>query len=546
MNQIASCDTRNGKNATKSVSNNLLKTNTNAERVRLWHLNKVIGQHLCPVALPLESMILPRWKDKELRCQLNRHSLSLELRFYFLALADLVSPLQGWKIGFITVNFSESVTQALTDKDKRSKAGAYANRINRRLKYRGVQAHWYGVLEDQKGNLHSHCIIAYHERDESTVKECFKQDTDMVYSGCRLQHRYKQRSRSNSKPQLKSQLFFHTDALGGFELAPIDIGAADYMSKSLEKKSSYMDIGSCRIFVPNQLRSSARSLYEAAWTQQKRLKSNQSKLTGLNCHQSLTYLLKGWKPNVSPADDRLYDEHATEIDDQLAWNEFRNSEPQYDWEYEETDPGVDAYWETKKLAKEKMRERDYENLITAVDWLLKQLELRDALHTELAYEQNMADAELLFRQQRQCHQPRERDYERSVADAEVIQDEPFDPCFATATDLTTKKHDKMALADATIRTSAKVGRKWQHAPSLSQRMSSTALHMSRIDLKLALESRQPQRDTLRYLFSKTSLKRSPSLLAPDRAWRRREELPQLFKGELRHSNTTDPPFLNSG
>ncbi|CAM3622510.1 hypothetical protein [Halomonas lysinitropha] len=292
---------KRGKNAPSGVSHSLLPTRSNAERVRLWHLHQVLGQHGSPVALSLQSIQLDRWKEKTLCHRIGNHSISPELRFYYLALEDLVSKTEGWKLGFITVNFSDKVTKKLAREAKLTVAGANAKTVNERLRKLGVSCKWFSVIEDHKGNLHSHCVIGYHQDDEAAVRSCFKLDTDNKGSGFRLQHTYKQRPRKISKQTVKAQVFTNRDGLGDYRMSAIDIGSADYISKTLENQSNYMDSGRCRIYVPNQIRTSAENRYESARTKQNRLTARNPAVSNLSCHQAMTYLHHAWIPKIVSA-----------------------------------------------------------------------------------------------------------------------------------------------------------------------------------------------------------------------------------------------------
>lgn len=365
---------------------------TDCERVRRWHLKKSIGQLDCSTEVDFGDMTLPSWSIKNHCRTFSKYSLSLKLRFYYLSLIQLVLELPGWKVGFITVNLSEQLTQTLAQSHGRSIANTYANRVNRRLKKAGVNAHWFGVLEDQKGNLHSHCLVAHHTDDETELKNCFRADGGLTNSSCRLQHTYKQRRRGQRTMRVLRQKFTHSDALGDYIIANIDIGAADYMSKSLYEPSDYMEVGNNRIYCPNALRSSAEKRYETIRAMQKRLMGSKKGLQRLNSHQSLTLLHRGWPPTIEPDSDERYEAQALELDELAAWEEFRNSGNDFDWEYEESDAGVEAYWAAKKLATVKIRERDYEHLINEVEWLIEKQQRREAQAEELIYEQNEIDA----------------------------------------------------------------------------------------------------------------------------------------------------------
>lgn len=411
-----------GKNAPEQAGFPSSALRSNAERVRLWHLYHAFGQHLSPVALPLQSFQLERWKDKTLRYKVGRHSLSPELRFYSLGLNTLIEQRPDWKVSFITVNFSNMVTEKLAQAAARTIAGTYAGVVNKRLKKAGIAADWFCVLEDHLGNLHSHCIVAHLLDDEAAVKDCFKQDTVLTNSGIRIQDTYKQRPRKNSKPFVKNQSFINSDALGDYRLAALDIGLADYLSKTLEKKSRYMDKGRCRIYVPNQVRTSAKNLYDAARIKQLRITGNDSALTKLTCHQSMTYLHFGWIPNVSAGEDRQFEQQAIEIDEHLTWQEFRKSASVYDWQYEENALEEQSINEAKQLMAWDSSERVYEKTVTEAESALENRFQFDE-PSEREYEESLAEAAVAWKRYIKVQELSERDYEMLVEQAEAVLEE---------------------------------------------------------------------------------------------------------------------------
>lgn len=396
------------------------KSRSNAERVRLWHLYLTIGQHLCPVvALPIESISLKNWARKTLRQTFDGHSLSLELRLYFMTLHYLVSNTAGWKLAFITVNLSKSMTDKLAREAARAPATKHADLVNKRLKKLGIDARWFGVLEDHRGNLHTHCAVAYHQDDEQAVKACFGQDTDLVNSGYRLQHTYKQRCKAMTKPHLLQQHYPHQDALGNYRHAQVDVGVADYMSKHLEKRSRYMDAGKCRIYASKPIRSESSERYERARIKQQRITSAKTDLSGLTVHQALSYLLHGWIPEVDPEADRRYEQHASEIDELIAWQEFRSSSPDYDWQYEEGDAELNTYVETERWTSTEPSERDHELNVLVADaaWTCG---LESQAPSEHEFDQILAEAALQARQEWNARQPSEREYDQIMLEVDAF------------------------------------------------------------------------------------------------------------------------------
>ncbi len=365
-------------------------------------------------------MYLRDWDLKPLRVDFDGYSMSLDLRFYYKTLFNLVESTAGWKLAFITVNFSDEVTNRIACAAARAAATYYADLINKRLRKRGVDAQWFCVLEDHEGNLHSHCLVAYHEDDESAIRDCFKQDKAPTASGYRVQFSYKQRIRTWTKPSIKRQVFTNADGLRKFRLAPIDIGIADYMSKTLDKPSRYMDPGRGRIYASRGIRGQAKKLYTAARTRQQRLRSNKVDLSQLTLHQSMTYLYRGWIPaKIDPEDDLRYELQASEIDDLMAWGDFRNSSPAYDWQYEEGDADLNDYLAAQRDLAADPSERDYERAVLAAEAAWDK-ELKSAEPSEYEYDQNVSESILQARQQWEAQQLSEADYDRLMLEVDAL------------------------------------------------------------------------------------------------------------------------------
>lgn len=421
MNQTSPVSSPSANYAPRVHQNQQHETLSSPDRVWRWHLNQVIGQHLCPVALPTESITLKPWGKKTLRETFNGHSLSLELRFYFMTLYYLVRNTAGWKLGFITVNFSQSMTDKLAKEAARAPATKHADLVNKRLRKLGIDVRWFGVLEDHQGNLHSHSVVAYHEDDEKALKVCFGQDTDLKNSGYRLQHIYKQRCKTMTKPHLLQQPFPYQDARGKFRHAQIDVAVADYMSKTLEKSSRYMDAGRCRIYVPKVVRSQSSERYEQARIKQQRMTSAKTDLSGLSLHQSMTFLYRGWIPVIEEDADQRYEEQAAEIEEWMDRNDFQNNSPAYDWQYEEGDAELDAYLEVERWMAAEPSEHDYEQAVLAAEAAWER-ELRALELSEAEYDWVVSEAAFLARQQWKARQLSERDYDLLMLEVDAFLD----------------------------------------------------------------------------------------------------------------------------
>ncbi|MDX5976215.1 hypothetical protein [Vreelandella alkaliphila] len=406
MKKSKKCASRTVRTSTKEVNNSLLINHSNADRVRRWHLPHAIGQHFSQFKATADNLIIKRWKDQQLRQVLNGRSISLELRFYFLVLCELIDQRDGWTLGFLTVNFSQALSEKIANEKTRSPAGKYANRINKKFREHGVRALWFGVLEDHKGNLHCHGLIGFHKDDEAKLKQCLKVDTDKD-SGIKLQTSYKKRPSPNSHTVTTSK----SENCNIFQEANIDIGAADYISKALEKKSDYMEKGKCRIYAPNELRSTAHSRYEEMRSKQNRFRSATFDTTTLNCHQALTYLLKGWVPEtIDPGQARLDEQRIIDIDNALAWEHFRNSEPSYDWQYEEDDPSVDAYFDAEQEIAEGLSEGEYDRVVEEAERFIDQSAPTGEM-TEGEYDWLMSEIAVIAKEQEKARSLSEGQYE---------------------------------------------------------------------------------------------------------------------------------------
>ncbi|MGM0694942.1 MAG: hypothetical protein ACQEUN_16295 [Pseudomonadota bacterium] len=201
---------------------------------------------------------IPTWGKKDLVEQLRGTlRLSRELRAAFSVLSDLrAEHPDDCEIAAVMVSFSESAARKLikksSDKDpsekKRSTAGEYELLVNKRMRDRKVPAAWFGVIGYERNprrvdfltnpysGLHAHCIIAYDQADRDSLKEIFAMD----------------------KSPARNSMSWVTEFEGG----PVNVGAADYLSKHFHQDCPFMNAGRNRVYVPNPISSEARKNYE--------------------------------------------------------------------------------------------------------------------------------------------------------------------------------------------------------------------------------------------------------------------------------------------
>lgn len=410
MEKAKKCASRTVKIPIKKVSKPLLTSFSNPDRARRWHLQHAIGHHFDKFKVPVDHLEIKRWKDQPLKQELGGLSISLQMRFFAQALQEKTVQQDGWMLGFLTVNFSQALTENIANEKTRSPAGKYANRVNNKFRKHGVRAEWFGALEDHKGNLHCHGLIGFHKDDASKIKRCLKADTDMA-SGIRLQTTYSLRRQKRPSPVGKQLSTAKTHISDLPQEVNVDMGAPDYMSKTLEKHSKYMDTGKCRLYVPNWLRSAAELRFEDMRNKQNRFRSAPFDTTTLNCHQALTYMLRGWVPEaISAYEARLDEQRITDIDENLAWEHFRNSEPAYDWQYEEDDPSFDAYFDAVQEMAEGLSEGEYDRVVEEAEHLIDQSANTEEM-TEGEYDWLMSEIAVIAKEHEKARSLSEGQYE---------------------------------------------------------------------------------------------------------------------------------------
>ncbi|WP_083007091.1 hypothetical protein [Halomonas sp. GT] len=201
----------------------------------------------------IKDLYIPEWDKKPLSEKDGKLSFSRGLRSFHQVLEQVRRSASDCRLAAVTVTLSEKSARqmvASSKKNERSFINTHANRINKRLRDRGIPAAWFGVVEDcgdrgraKLSGLHVHMTVAYHVEDEVEIKAVFRKD---------------KRDGNNSFMTWKVE----------HEGRPISISWSDYQSKDLFKRSDYLSKGSERIFAPKDIRAEAKQLYE---TRRKRL-----------------------------------------------------------------------------------------------------------------------------------------------------------------------------------------------------------------------------------------------------------------------------------
>lgn len=295
----------------------------NADRARAWLHRQATGNDLGPV-VNIQDPATPSWKRLKTREQVSNLSVSPELRAYYAVLHDLRQSHPDCRLAFVTLNFSEKAARQLAArarKEGRTLATIYGKRVTRWLREAGIPAGYFAVIEDTGGEgradrhsnpfsgLHVHALIAYHVDDEDSLKAVFRKDRNDTNNGMMWQQTY----RKKWKGQGDFNDFTGLDEEGNrYRVALVNVGAADYMSKYLQRFSRHMAAGESRIYCPNDLRTAAKQRYERLRQRVINLDRHRQQLAGCTLHEVLSFVLN----------DRM-----------LSW---RDPEPVYDWEYEES------------------------------------------------------------------------------------------------------------------------------------------------------------------------------------------------------------------
>ncbi|XKH61349.1 hypothetical protein LG290_06375 [Halomonas sediminis] len=245
-----------GKNATFITPNDHASHSINPATTRSRAYRYAVYDDLQPLHA-LTYRPIPSWKEKKLVEQLcGSLYLSRELRAYFSVLNNLREEHTDCELAAVMVSFSQEAAQRLVQKsssigtteNRRSIAGVYELLINKRLSDRGIPAAWFGIIGYQRNprrvdfltnpysGMHTHCIVAYHREDKDLLKEVFRKDKSLA----------------------KNSMSWDTEYNGG----PINVGAADYLSKHINQPCPFMETGRNRLYAPNDLKKIAKFSYE--------------------------------------------------------------------------------------------------------------------------------------------------------------------------------------------------------------------------------------------------------------------------------------------
>lgn len=190
---------------------------------------------------------LPNPKKRSGPINIGKLKLSYQLRYLFKALLQWKETRADHKIMFATVLFSR-VTEDKLNKAKKGPVSAYGDRLSKAFKNLDNETNFFFTLEKGKSlnkRLHAHILIAYHPDDFDTLEALLKKDAINTGSGVKTQHHYI--LKHPAKPGSAEYEILELDEEHGlcsykkdengnyYKKLPIDVGAADYISKDLSK-----------------------------------------------------------------------------------------------------------------------------------------------------------------------------------------------------------------------------------------------------------------------------------------------------------------------
>jgi len=258
------------------------------------------------------ALSIPDWSKKEpMEEKAKNRFFSREMRAVFQVMDGLRRQHPDLRMAWVTVNLSDKAAKRVGAGKatfKRQPAKAYADAIRKRAERLSAERNeepigyiLMTVLEDASNSphkkrlmleghdfkqefpgLHAHSLVLYFAEDEEAVKRVFKAD------------------RNESRKAVRWAM---TNSAGG----PVDVGAADYMSKDLFSSSKHLIRGRGRLYYPRELNQEARQLYSddlpKLMAPLKRLEDDQAMLLDLRPAHAMRYVRTG----VLPSNERTYD-----------------------------------------------------------------------------------------------------------------------------------------------------------------------------------------------------------------------------------------------
>lgn len=280
-------------------------------RMRAQLVQRATGTCVEPVG-GIASLSIPDWSRKEpVEEKAKNRFFSREMRAVFQVMDGIRREHPDLRLAWVTVNFSDKAAKRVGAGKttlKKQPAKAYADAIAKRAKRLSAERDeepvvyiLMTVLEDASNSrhkkrlmsegfdpkqqfpgLHAHSLVLYFAEDEEVIKRVFKADRNDTRNAVR---------------------WAMTNRAG----YPVDVGAADYMSKDLFSPSKHLIRGRGRLYYPRDLNQEARQLYAKKAAEfmapLKRLEDDQAMLLDLRPAHAMRYVRTG----KLPSDDRTYD-----------------------------------------------------------------------------------------------------------------------------------------------------------------------------------------------------------------------------------------------
>lgn len=206
---------------------------------------------------------------------------SLYLTDFFRSISHLDDKKQKSFLVFITVKFALATAEGLMS-CRKSPASAYGDIL--RARFKGLSVDYFLVMEGSTPtDLHAHIIMSFCNEDENTIRELLRKDVNDD-SGVMIQTTYRRylNAEPDSQRWHENELdieygisqYTKIDAKGRwYRECPVDVGAADYISKELAMP--LMGSTGRRLYAPRRVAKLAKELGEQAYQLSKESKKLQ-------------------------------------------------------------------------------------------------------------------------------------------------------------------------------------------------------------------------------------------------------------------------------
>ncbi|MGI1671823.1 MAG: hypothetical protein K6L74_16075 [Neptuniibacter sp.] len=263
----------------------------NPRILRALNKKKITGNDLAPVDtsntnIPSTDSLpsLPHIKKREglIKFASGRRKLSYQLRYLFKALHLWTEEREGHKISFATVHF-DLLTERKLMSAKKGSVAAYGDRLSKALQSLNNESNFFLTLEHGKSankRLHAHILISYHPDDFEHLKDLLKKGANNTGTGIKIQHTYSLKHPAkpgtddyvNLEEELaKGICSYDKNSKGEFVVElPVNMGAADYMSKDLAKK--VVTAKKRAFYAPRSLTKISNDLWKKSYEDQKALR----------------------------------------------------------------------------------------------------------------------------------------------------------------------------------------------------------------------------------------------------------------------------------